>query len=117
MIQLMTQSVRVGDMTLSCRESFTPRRPVASFFFFFQAEGGIRDLTVTGVQTCALPICNSDAAAIKEIDNETSQPTASTKLLQDWLDSAHGRFDAGKYWNQRRRQPAIRYLLDRKSVV
>src|SRR2546427_13149820 len=26
------------------------------FFFFFQAEDGIRDLTVTGVQTCALPI-------------------------------------------------------------
>src|SRR2546430_11416726 len=26
--------------------------------FFFQAEDGIRDLTVTGVQTCALPILN-----------------------------------------------------------
>src|SRR5207248_1604102 len=26
-------------------------------FFFFQAEDGIRDRTVTGVQTCALPIC------------------------------------------------------------
>src|SRR5256886_12618508 len=29
---------------------------VLSFVFFFQAEDGIRDLTVTGVQTCALPI-------------------------------------------------------------
>src|SRR5256886_5333881 len=29
-------------------------------FFFFQAEDGIRDLTVTGVQTCALPICMAD---------------------------------------------------------
>src|SRR5256886_17006976 len=29
---------------------------VGRFFFFFQAEDGIRDLTVTGVQTCALPI-------------------------------------------------------------
>src|SRR2546430_3095027 len=28
----------------------------ACVFFFFQAEDGIRDLTVTGVQTCALPI-------------------------------------------------------------
>src|SRR5437867_13396566 len=27
------------------------------YFFFFQAEDGIRDRTVTGVQTCALPIC------------------------------------------------------------
>src|SRR2546427_1344013 len=29
---------------------------LADVFFFFQAEDGIRDLTVTGVQTCALPI-------------------------------------------------------------
>src|SRR2546428_3418347 len=30
--------------------------PFTLFFFFFQAEDGIRDLIVTGVQTCALPI-------------------------------------------------------------
>src|SRR3712207_4586383 len=29
---------------------------LTSFFFFFQAEDGIRDIDVTGVQTCALPI-------------------------------------------------------------
>src|SRR3712207_8166867 len=28
-----------------------------SIFFFFQAEDGIRDIGVTGIQTCALPIC------------------------------------------------------------
>src|SRR5438270_4879600 len=33
------------------------------FFFFFQAEDGIRDLTVTGVQTCALPISGPRGAA------------------------------------------------------
>src|SRR3989475_12598312 len=32
------------------------------FFFFFQAEDGIRDLTVTGVQTCALPISSPSSA-------------------------------------------------------
>src|SRR2546430_6762555 len=32
------------------------------FFFFFQAEDGIRDLTVTGVQTCALPITKPTCA-------------------------------------------------------
>src|SRR2546430_6070751 len=31
-------------------------------FFFFQAEDGIRDLTVTGVQTCALPISSLPVA-------------------------------------------------------
>src|SRR6266581_5375040 len=36
-----------------------PKRPVSetSWGFFFQAEDGIRDGRVTGVQTCALPIC------------------------------------------------------------
>src|SRR2546427_4859872 len=44
------------------------RRSALFFFFFFQAEDGIRDLTVTGVQTCALPICCSgaDSGAICE---------------------------------------------------
>src|SRR5260370_20366091 len=34
----------------------------ARFFFFFQAEDGIRDSSVTGVQTCALPIFTSRSA-------------------------------------------------------
>src|SRR2546430_5731923 len=33
-------------------------------FFFFQAEDGIRDLTVTGVQTCALPIYTIECARV-----------------------------------------------------
>src|SRR6266496_4154661 len=36
------------------------------FFFFFQAEDGIRDLYVTGVQTCALPIWGRDLRAEPE---------------------------------------------------
>src|SRR5688572_14069398 len=35
--------------------------------FFFQAEDGIRDLTVTGVQTCALPICETGEAITEAI--------------------------------------------------
>src|SRR2546422_6319900 len=31
------------------------------FFFFFQAEDGIRDVAVTGVQTCALPISTASS--------------------------------------------------------
>src|SRR5690349_23413681 len=34
------------------------------FFFFFQAEDGIRDLYVTGVQTCALPISNDPVCSM-----------------------------------------------------
>src|SRR5256884_7039228 len=36
-------------------------------FFFFQAEDGIRDVAVTGVQTCALPIYIRDRALIEEL--------------------------------------------------
>src|SRR5256884_2761665 len=38
---------------------FCVRWLIYCFFFFFQAEDGIRDVAVTGVQTCALPICIS----------------------------------------------------------
>src|SRR5437764_3354445 len=44
---------------------FTSVTVVMSFAFFFQAEDGIRDTSVTGVQTCALPI--------SDIDGETGQ--------------------------------------------
>src|SRR2546429_8964977 len=36
-------------------------------FFFFQAEDGIRDVAVTGVQTCALPIFVSETSAAKAV--------------------------------------------------
>src|SRR2546425_9418558 len=36
---------------------------VVFVFFFFQAEDGIRDKLVTGVQTCALPICPRPATS------------------------------------------------------
>src|SRR5438067_5202944 len=37
---------------------------LSSFFFFFQAEDGIRDRNVTGVQTCALPIFVDDGSGM-----------------------------------------------------
>src|SRR2546427_9390359 len=41
--------------------------------FFFQAEDGIRDLTVTGVQTCALPISYPVRRHIADALSETGQ--------------------------------------------
>ena len=38
--------------------------------FFFQAEDGIRDWSVTGVQTCALPICREFRATRVRRDQE-----------------------------------------------
>src|SRR3989454_8974232 len=45
-------------------------------FFFFQAEDGIRDYKVTGVQTCALPICIT-----RIIVNITSNPAIRFLLI------------------------------------
>src|SRR5690349_23109137 len=42
-------------------------------FFFFQAEDGIRDLYVTGVQTCALPISLSTMQAVVEEEADPLQ--------------------------------------------
>src|SRR3712207_2261963 len=55
------KSRRIESNMYTCRMSIIlPWLPVRVFsyscFFFFQAEDGIRDIGVTGVQTCALPI-------------------------------------------------------------
>src|SRR2546430_7850820 len=54
------------------------------FFFFFQAEDGIRDLTVTGVQTCALPISGSPPASVNvpaATSSSTSRKSHAAKRL------------------------------------
>src|SRR6266496_5861786 len=43
-------------------------------FFFFQAEDGIRDLYVTGVQTCALPISRPGLTACSACSRWTPSP-------------------------------------------
>ena len=44
------------------------------FFFCFQAEDGIRDRLVTGVQTCALPICSVVAAGAVVLEGTEIPP-------------------------------------------
>src|SRR5436305_7686614 len=64
------------------------------FFFFFQAEDGIRDADVTGVQTCALPILTPEqvcaiADRIRErllADTERAEP-AGTELALSLTDA------------------------------
>src|SRR5260221_5321137 len=84
--------------------------------FFFQAEDGIRYHCVTGVQTCALPICttnatttrinnlisiatSADSMSLREHRNRPSIATTPSELLW-WLC-----------------EPVTRHLVDRKSVV
>src|SRR5438132_6686268 len=50
-----------------------------SFFFFFQAEDGIRDHCVTGVQTCALPIW-AFRSARRTRHTTTAPPTSARRF-------------------------------------
>src|SRR5437667_1486099 len=84
------------------------------FFFFFQAEDGIRDRDVTGVQTCALPISRGAAATITPAQRlgrtggraRRREQGTNGRSLRD-----AGRRDAGEY-------PATAgEESDRKSVV
>src|SRR2546430_5640791 len=52
-------SLLITRLRMQCRW-----RVSSSRFFFFQAEDGIRDLTVTGVQTCALPILEVEVRGV-----------------------------------------------------
>src|SRR2546430_8454291 len=81
------------------------------FFFFFQAEDGIRDLTVTGVQTCALPIYAVVldrfwwSAWIYGLAGQANKISLKTAIQAEAI-----------HW--RRIQPACLFLItDRKSVV
>src|SRR3712207_8151922 len=47
--------------------------------FFFQAEDGIRDIGVTGVQTCALPICDHCVKAVTQAIRQRD-PRAQVKV-------------------------------------
>src|SRR6516164_7568986 len=59
------------------------------FFFFFQAEDGIRDGTVTGVQTCALPISKPapPSTALSDVGT-VLRPARSALVGTVWLTRA-----------------------------
>src|SRR2546429_6117845 len=50
-------------------------------FFFFQAEDGIRDVAVTGVQTCALPIWAQNAMG--EVFEQTGEDLLARAFLHE----------------------------------
>src|SRR2546427_6930279 len=87
------------------------------FFFFFQAEDGIRDLTVTGVQTCALPICLRRGASRQ---TEKSQSTASGACCFTMADSpaiAPGSSLSSESKNHRRSEEHTSELQSQSNLV
>src|SRR5206468_7702134 len=61
------------------------------YFFFFQAEDGIRDLIVTGVQTCALPIFSERAEAKENRKIPWNAPLSRRMLAQGFAGGNEGR--------------------------
>src|SRR5437667_12790276 len=103
---VMTGSVVVFPAQLG------PRKPrICSFFF--QAEDGIRDRDVTGVQTCALPICDNSWNTIAIVFQELSlvpQLSVAENIFLGRLPVRHGRVD----WTAVHAR--ARVLLDRLKV-
>src|SRR5256885_4157570 len=69
------------------------------FFFFFQAEDGIRDYKVTGVQTCALPIYETVATgfydgSINGVAVGPGQPGGLGMICDDFRDNIY----SGETW-------------------
>src|SRR5437764_10745224 len=93
-------------------------RTFGSVFFFFQAEDGIRDTSVTGVQTCALPISlppidafqplAGDDELIDQLPLAPRQPRACERhandleLLQALIDVGSDRSERGCHVDFRR---------------
>src|SRR3712207_7419449 len=55
-------------------------------FFFFQAEDGIRDIGVTGVQTCALPISDGERKAGQMVEAPRNTCTAVLEVIRGWVE-------------------------------
>src|SRR2546430_7579282 len=86
------------------------------YLFFFQAEDGIRDLTVTGVQTCALPIFISKPALVAwsaKVERELVT-SASADLYEDVAGTP--RMSRAAYLVTLRSRLGL-VKADRKSVV
>src|SRR5437868_12779116 len=72
------------------------------FFFFFQAEDGIRDRNVTGVQTCALPIltfCRSNLCSF-EINAWISAAMARVSSTRDCASHTRTSSVSKKGWSR-----------------
>src|SRR2546430_10878663 len=83
---------------------------VILFFFFFQAEDGIRDLTVTGVQTCALPIFHAG------VDQRLRAPRPDLGRVQARIEEgAPGRSEEHTSELQSQSNLVCRLLLEKKK--
>src|SRR5258707_14851837 len=97
---------------------------MALVFFFFQAEDGIRDIGVTGVQTCALPICfvgnfyaqwEWGVTDLEHVSVETLEQILREEVGDGWTEvSCHPGYVSDDYtpMYRREREAELRTLTD-----
>src|SRR2546429_654136 len=78
-------------------------------FFFFQAEDGIRDVAVTGVQTCALPIFTR---VMKFVERQMAKSNSIWDLQDALSDEMERLDDAMKAWETARLYGDLDFELD-----
>src|SRR5256885_8815818 len=101
-----------------CSQQYPPRRIAwwSTIYFFFQAEDGIRDYKVTGVQTCALPISRKWPSIHSRVKSFGTPRTKASSLRSSPSASAnHVRYVVSLSAPLSR--PATSFHRDRKSVV
>src|SRR2546430_10116448 len=84
-------------------------------FFFFQAEDGIRDLTVTGVQTCALPISRLRFIFLLKVKSKLSRVFWESRNCACFVRRSSKRSPRRASSSETRQES--RSMGDRKSVV
>src|SRR5437762_11008707 len=83
--------------------------------FFFQAEDGIRDTSVTGVQTCALPILIAISEFVGEHVAEVyGVDPDRLRTIPRGVDLA--RFDPRRVWGQQVAELAVRWRWEERRV-
>src|SRR2546430_10351018 len=94
-------------------------REAARGAVIFQAEDGIRDLTVTGVQTCALPISGRPHAILTMPYTSSTAPMAAG-ICRSISRTSRITFEPRRHSTRKRAfagLPSIFRIADRKSVV
>src|SRR5689334_23478814 len=117
-IDMTKEHVQRGGV-LKC---LATRSVIYLYFFFFQAEDGIRDGTVTGVQTCALPISRVlQRSRLRPKGIRASGTRCRVSACDGDLADGAGEHDGGvcRLRESQSRQAQLRRLArqDRKSVV
>src|SRR2546429_1782051 len=81
--RLLAETEKKSHQTSKC-SGLARTELIHIFFFFFQAEDGIRDVAVTGVQTCALPISSASqgASATSRLHTIPSNARLTTNQLR-----------------------------------